>query len=242
MEFVKNHPILFVLAGIIIAAVLAQSIFFLIKAWKRALELGMSKAKLKKIAATAALFTIAPAVAIIISVFALANSLGIPLPWMRLSVVGSMSYEVVAQENTLKQLGVSVVTNASEYVTVALVMTVSILVGIWLVPLIAKRMQKGMLNLETRDKKWAEIFQNAIFLGMIAAFLGFIFCDFSTVFSGETYGLIPILVMLVSAIVMCLAGILVKKFKRIHWISDYTLPLSLVAGMASAIPITAWLG
>lgn len=248
MEFSLNHPILFVLAGVIVTAVLAQSAFFLIKAWKRGKELGMSKEKLRKIAVTAAIFTIAPAIAIIICIFTLAKSLGLPLPWLRLSVVGSLSYETVAQENAINAINnvnetnISTITTASEYVTVALVMTISILVGIWLVPVLAKRMQKGMTKLENRDKKWAEIFQNAIFLGMIAAFVGFIFCDFSSVFSGDTKGLIPIFVMLVSAIVMCLSGIIVKKFKSVHWISDYALPLSLVLGMASAIPITAWLG
>ena len=50
MEFSLNHPILYVLAAIIIAAVLAQSAFFLIKAWKRGRELGMAKEKLRKIA------------------------------------------------------------------------------------------------------------------------------------------------------------------------------------------------
>lgn len=248
MEFSLNHPILFVLAGVIVTAVLAQSAFFLIKAWKRGKELGMSKEKLRKIAVTAAIFTIAPAIAIIICIFTLAKSLGLPLPWLRLSVVGSISYETVAQENAINAINnvnetnISTITTASEYVTVALVMTISILVGIWLVPVLAKRMQKGMTKLENRDKKWAEIFQNAIFLGMIAAFVGFIFCDFSSVFSGDTKGLIPIFVMFVSAIVMCLSGIIVKKFKSVHWISDYALPLSLVLGMASAIPITAWLG
>ncbi len=248
MEFSLNHPILYVLAGVIILAVLMQSVFFLSKAWKRGKELGMAKDKLRKIAITAAIFTIAPAIAIIICVFTLAKSLGLPLPWLRLSVVGSMSYEAIAQENAINAINkvngteIAFIENASQYVTVTLVMTISILVGIWLVPVLAKRMQKGMVNLEKRDKKWSEIFQNAIFLGMIAAFVGFIFCDFSSVFKGETKGLIPVLVMVVSAIVMCLSGILVKKFKNAHWISDYALPLSLVLGMASAIPLTTWLG
>lgn len=248
MEFSLNHPILFVLAGIIIAVVLAQSVFFLIKAWRRGKEIGMDAKKLRKIAITAGIFTVAPAVAIIISVFALSKSLGVALPWLRLSVVGSMSYELVAQENAMNAINavngtdISGIQNASQYVTVAFVMTLSILIGIWLVPLLAKRMQKGMINLEKRDKKWSDIFQNAIFLGMIAAFLGFIFCDFSTVFTGETKGLIPVLVMVVSAVLMCISGVLVKKFKNVHWVADYALPISLVAGMASAIPITAWLG
>ena len=41
MEFSVNHPILFVLVGIIIAVVLAQSVYFLIKAYRRAVELGV---------------------------------------------------------------------------------------------------------------------------------------------------------------------------------------------------------
>ncbi|MBQ8267410.1 MAG: DUF5058 family protein, partial [Clostridia bacterium] len=66
-------------------------------------------------------------------------------------------------------------------------------------------------------------------------------CDFSGVFKGETAGLIPVCVMAVSAITMVLAGALMKITKA-RWINDYALPASLIVGMASAIPITAWLG
>jgi len=235
---------LFVLAGLVIAAVLAQSVFFLVKAWRRGKEIGMDKDRLKHIAVTAAVFTIAPAISIVIGVIALSKGLGIPLPWLRLSVIGSLSYETVAANNALSGMGLSLgsaALTAKQYVTVAIVMTVSILVGIWLVPVVAKKVLGGMESLEKRDRKWAEIFINAMFIGMIAAFLGFIFCDVSDVFKGSTAGLIPVCVMIVSALVMCLAGVAVKKLKY-RWISDYALPVSLVIGMLSAIPITAWLG
>jgi hypothetical protein len=245
MTFSVNHPILFLLAGIVIAVVLAQSIFFLIRAWRRGVQMGMEKKKLRRIVINAAVFTIAPAIAIIISVATLAKNLGIPLPWLRLSVVGSQSYETIAASNTMEgmniRLGSNVALNASQYVTISLVMTISIMVGIWLVPVVAKKMQKGMISMEKRDKKWADLFSASMFIGMIAAFLGFVFCDFGSVFKGETYGLVPVLVMLVSALAMVLAGALVKLTKK-RWISDYALPVSLVIGMASAIPITAWLG
>jgi hypothetical protein len=244
MEFNVNSPILFVIAGLIIAAVIAQSVFFLVKAWRRGIAIGMEKSKLKRIARTAAIFTIAPAVAIVISVITLAKDLGVPLPWLRLSVVGSLSYETIAASNAESAMGlvfgqVDALT-AQQYVTIAWVMTLSIMVGIWLVPLVAKKLQSGMINMENRDKKWGEIFSASMFIGMISAFLGYVFCDFASVFSGNLSGLIPPLVMLVSALVMCVAGLLVKKYKW-RWIGDYALPISLIAGMASAIPITAWL-
>ena len=244
MNFNVNSPILFVIAGVIIAAVLAQSVYFLIKAWKRGLAIGMEKAKLKRIARTAAVFTIAPAVAIVISVITLAKDLGVPLPWLRLSVVGSLSYETIAASNAESAMGlvfgqVTALT-AQQYVTIAWVMTISIMVGIWLVPLVGKKLQTGMVTMENRDKKWGDIFSASMFIGMISAFLGYVFCDFASVFSDNMAGLIPPLVMLVSALVMALAGVIVKKYKW-RWVGDYALPISLIAGMASAIPITAWL-
>ncbi|MBQ6816665.1 MAG: DUF5058 family protein [Clostridia bacterium] len=244
MEFNVNSPVLFVMVALIIAVVLGQSVFFLIKAWRRAIEIGMDKKKLKKIVISAIVFTIAPAIAIVISVMALSKDLGLPLPWLRLSVVGSLSYETIAAANAENAMGLTlgsgVALNPQQYVTVIYVMTISIMVGIWLVPVVCKRMQNGMINLEKRDKKWSDILSASMFIGMISAFVGFVFCDVSNAFKGDTTGLIPVLVMAVSALVMCISGILVKKIKA-AWISDYALPLSLIIGMASAIPITSWL-
>jgi hypothetical protein len=80
-----------------------------------------------------------------------------------------------------------------------------------------------------------------MFIGMIAAFVGFVFCDVGNVVHGDFTGLIPVFVMLVAAVIMAVCGLLAGKFKKIHWIADYALPVSLIVGMASAIPITNWL-
>ena len=249
LEFYVNHPILFVLAGVLVAVVLGQSVYFLLKALRRSRELGMDQTKIKKTIKTAAVFTIAPAVSIVISVIALSKSLGLPLPWLRLSVVGSLSYEAIAAENAVSAMGLSLgkidALSAQQYVNVTLVMTISILVGIWLVPVIGKKLLGGMSSLSKRDAKWAEIFQNAMFIGMIAAFLGFVFCDFSRLWVPGDYsptsGLVPVAVMAVSALVMVACGLLMRK-PKLKWLSDYALPISLVLGMIAAIPITAWLG
>ena len=250
MEFYINHPILFVLVGILVAVVLGQSVYFLAKAMKRAKAIGMDRKKLNKTIRTAAIFTVAPAVAIVISVIALAKSLGLPLPWLRLSVVGSLSYETIAAENAVSAMGLTLgkisQLNAQQYVTIILVMTISIMVGIWLVPVIGKKLLSGMKTLGNRDAKWADTLSNAMFIGMISAFVGYVFCDISRLWIpaegySATSGLVPVCVMAVSAVVMVICGLLMKKLKW-QWINDYALPISLVAGMAAAIPITAWLG
>ena len=48
MNFSVNHPILFVIVGIIIAVVIAQSVYFLLKAIRRAKELGIKSETIKK--------------------------------------------------------------------------------------------------------------------------------------------------------------------------------------------------
>ena len=80
-----------------------------------------------------------------------------------------------------------------------------------------------------------------MFLGMISAFVGYVFCDVTKSFSGDFSGFIPVLVMLTSLSVMAILGLLSAKLKQ-KWILEYALPISLLVGMASAIPYTAWLG
>jgi ABC-type multidrug transport system permease subunit len=48
MDFSVNAPIIYIIVGAIIALVLAQSIFFLVRALKRAKQLGISNSTLKK--------------------------------------------------------------------------------------------------------------------------------------------------------------------------------------------------
>lgn len=269
MDFSVNHPIIFALVAVIIAVVLAQSVYFLVKSYRRAKEKGMDMKKINKTILTAAVFTIAPAISIVITVLVLSNSLGLALPWLRLSVVGSLSYETVAaagaasgMNTTLAKLAGNM--NATQFVTIAAVMTLSIMVGIWLVPVIAKKMQKGLVSFEKKDKKWSDIIQSSLFIGMISAFVGYVFSDVyrlwssvDGVFTAETKdnvtgvvesvsytstsGLVPVCVMAVSMISMAICGILIKKLGW-KWLNDYALPICMIIGMASAIPFTALLG
>ena len=84
MDFSVNHPIIFIIVAVVVAAVLGQSIFFLVRALRRAKELGIASSTVKKTVTSSAIFTIAPAVAILVGVVVLSKSLGVALPWLRL--------------------------------------------------------------------------------------------------------------------------------------------------------------
>ena len=236
MNFNPNSRFLYIVATIVILFVLAQSFFFLIRAYKRAKVIGMDMKQVKKIIVSSTIFTIAPAVSILLGIVTLSKFLGLPLPWIRLSVIGAITYELPAATSTASALGVSLsetITDPKVYTAIAWVMTLGIMPSIVLVPILLKRIQKGILSIKNKDAKWGDIFITAMFLGMISAFLGMVF---SNVRSGLV-GWIPIFVLLFSAFLMGICGLLVKVFK-IKWIENYALPFSMLGAMAFAIIIT----
>lgn len=236
--FSVNHPLLFILAGIAVFAVVLQSVVFLRKAWKRALELGYSKSRLKAVATTAAIFSIAPAVAIGIGIITLSGTLGLPLPWLRLSVVGAIVYELSAAGTAASAVGATLgdALTAQQFSTIAWTMTIGITTGLFLIPAFCKKTLDKVESVGEKDDKWGDLFINAIFFGLIATFVG-------QGLSGVTVnaaGRVTALVLVISALVMCVCGVLRNKLGW-KWLNDYALPICMVIAMASAIPLTAWL-
>lgn len=236
MEFSTNSLFLYIVAICVIVFVLAQSVFFLVRAYKRGKKLGIDSKKLRKTVVSTAVFTIAPAISILIGIVTLSKFLGIPLPWIRMSVIGAITYELPAATSTAKALGISLsemITDPKVYSAIAWVMTLGILPSIILPPLLMKKIQGGMLKIKNKDSKWGDIFLTSMFLGMISAFLGMVFADVRKGLEGW----IPIFVLLVSAAVMAICGLLIKKF-NMKWLETYAMAISMVCAMVFAAVIT----
>lgn len=239
MEFHPNSTVLFLIAGFIVLFVVVQSVFFMVRAYRRGLAVGMSKKKLNKAILSTAVFTLAPAISILLGVITLSKFLGLPLPWLRLSVIGAITYELPAATSTATALNANLsetVTDPKVYSAIAWVMTLGILPSLIYVPLLIRKIQKGILNIRTKDGKWGDIFINAMFLGMISAFLGMVFSEVRTGLAG----FIPIFVLLFSAFLMGICGLLIKVCKM-RWLETYALPISMLGAMAFAVFITPYI-
>ena len=196
----------------------------------------METAVLKRTILSTAVFTIAPAISILLGVVTLSKFLGIPLPWIRMSVIGAITYELPAATSTANALGISLsetITDPKVYSAIAWVMTLGILPSIVLPPILMKRIQGGVIKIKNKDSKWGDIFMTAMFLGMISAFLGMVFADVRKGLAG----FIPIFVLLVSAFIMCICGLLIKKC-NMKWLETYALSISMVGAMIFAVLIT----
>lgn len=240
MEFTPNSMFMYIVAVCVIIFVLAQSVFFLVRAYRRGKQLGISRAKLKKTVVSTAVFTIAPAISILIGIVTLSKFLGIPLPWIRMSVIGALTYELPAATSTANALGISLsqmVSDPKVYSAIAWVMTLGIMPSIILPPILMKKIQGGVVKLRNKDSKWGDIFMTSLFLGMISAFLGMVFSDVRSGLSGW----IPVFVLLVSAALMGLIGLLIKKC-NLKWLETYALAISMVGAMVFAALITPVIG
>lgn len=240
MNFNVNSLFLYGVAVCVILFVLAQSAFFLVRSYRRGKELGISTAKLRKTIISTAVFTIAPAVSILIGIITLSKFLGIPLPWIRMSVIGAITYELPAATSTANALGISLsetISDPKTYSAIAWVMTLGILPSIILPPILMKKIQGGMIKIKNKDSKWGDMFLTSMFLGMISAFLGMVFADVRNGLAGW----IPIFVLLVSAVIMAICGLLIKKCKM-QWLETYALAISMVGAMVFAALITPLIG
>lgn len=237
MPFSVNDAFIYLVAAAVILVVVAQSVFFLVKSIQRAKKVGISMSTVRKTILSSSLFTIAPAVSILIGVITLSKFLGLPFPWLRLSILGAVTYELPAATIAAGAMGASVnetITDPKVFATIAWTMTLGIVAGILLVLFGLKKIQKGMNSIGGKDTRWRDIVMDALFLGMISAFVGMLFADIRK----GLPGFIPLAVALVSALLMAVCGLLMKKCKM-SCLEQYALPISMLGAMALSIPITA---
>lgn len=130
MGAIANSSWMYALGALVFVYVLATSVSFIIRSVKQAKAIGMDSKVLKKTVTTSFIFSLLPSISILIGVLALSGSLGVPLPWIRLSVIGALHYEQTAFKAALDGAIVTLETiTPQQFVTVATVMTTFILSG-----------------------------------------------------------------------------------------------------------------
>lgn len=242
-EFDKEGPFMYALAFLVVGFVIVQSVFFIVKAWKRAGELGIAKETLKRTVTSSALFTLAPALGILATVFVLASSLGVVLPWIRLSVVGNLAYETVAAQTALEALGGSIsepVESATQFAAVAWVMTLGIIFGICLVPILCKKILSKVgkvVNKNEGNSKLADVISAASFIGIIAAFIAREINGRSSDGTDDA-GFLSIATLLSSVILFLLLDLIARKVKWGEKFEPFVMPLAMFGAMGVSILLT----
>ncbi len=252
----KEIPAMYIIAFGVIAFIAAQSIFFIVKSWKHGKELGISKETMMNTITSSVLFSIAPAISILVTVFVLAKALGVILPWIRLTVIGNLAYETVAAETALNNLGGSLsseITDMKQFSTVVWAMTIGSVFPLTFLPIVCKKLQNkigGAVSKNEKTKKLGDVLSAAAFIGIISAFIARAI-NGCTVASEpavneageeitrkvvtESAGLLSILTLVFAIIIMLVLMTLCKRIKALEKLESFAMPLAMFAAMGCAV-------
>ena len=243
LEKLNGLP-LYLISGAIILFVAAFSIFFMVRAYRAGLAIGMDKVKLKRTITSSITFSILPSVSILLGVIALSGALGIPLPWLRLSVVGALHYEtsvadIAAKSSGLDGLDASQMTGEA-FVTIALVMAVGIIWSCICMALFGKKycskLQKKSAG-KKGGKSFGDMAMTAMFIGLITAYIGSYVGTLIQFKGGAlmvTGQYLPLVTLVFAALAMAVFTYFSEK-KKMAWLENFSIAGSMLVGMAAAV-------
>ncbi|MFA5450127.1 MAG: DUF5058 family protein [Clostridia bacterium] len=239
----KDYVWMFVMGGVLSAFVITMSLVFLFKAIKRGKEIGLDSKKIKAAIKSSAVFSIVPSIPIVIGIGIMMNYLGLAIPWVRMTVIGALQYEIIAMDQI--EITKAAIITEPMVATALTIMTISILSGPIFNLLFYKRLQNKLVDLEKNNKKLLDTITGSLLGGILAGLASYIII--AAFFTGNNTGgeelaaaangYITLITLGISMVVMAICGALILKLKW-KWLENYALPITILVAMGAAYALT----
>ncbi len=229
MQDIIHSPLLLILIAIGLLYIVGFSVVYLIKAYKHCLELGMTKDDINKVIKSSVFFSIVPSLSIVVGLFVLISVMGTLWSWWRLSVIGSLSYESMISSSVASAIGFAssgeMLSGATgqQFGVVMILMSIGMLSGFFILIPFGKKLSMSVNKTET-SSDWKYVFSGVFMLCMFSVYI-------PVLLIGDT---IQALVMLTGLVVAVALGVLASK-PKLHWLADFIMAFSMIAGMASSL-------
>lgn len=228
-----SSPLLLILVVIGLVYITGFSVVYLIKAKKRAIEMGISEDEVKDIVKSSAIFSIVPSLSIVIGLIALATAMGTVWAWWRLSVIGSLSFETQIASSLAAVLGFAsttdMVANASgqQFGVVMILMSVGMLSGFLILIPFGKKLSTSV-DKTKGGNGWSSVLSGCFMLVLLAVYVPvLLICD-----------TIQALVMVTGLVVALILSVLASK-PGLGWLNNFIMAGSMIIGMLSSLLWTA---
>lgn len=236
LEIANSFP-LYIIVGVILFFIAGLCVLFIVKSYRAGLAIGMDRKVLRKAITSSASFTVLPSVSILLGVIALSGSLGVPVSWLRLSVIGNLQYEATVAEMAAESMGKALdssVLDIDNLVTILAVMTFGIIWGCLLSIFTLKKYSSKLSIQRNKTEKgksggFANIAMTAMMIGLCSAFIG---SYMATAIRAVSF--IPFLTALASALFMALFEYVAKKTGS-ELLDSFSLALSMLFGMVGSV-------
>lgn len=200
----------------------------------------MSTSTMRGVAIQSGLFSLPAAIAIVMTIVALSGALGIVLPWIRLSVIGSVSYEVPLAVTALEALGyesglATEVTDPQAFATAAWIMTTGSIVPLLFVPFATKKIQTSVSKVASKNNALSSALTGAAFIGLMTAFTAQAITGVGdAAVLGDGAGIMSVTSLAVAMLSMFLLMKYTEKHPN-HWLESLSMPIAMFIAMGVVV-------
>jgi hypothetical protein len=223
---IANSTGMWLASGAIIVVVFFQAIRLSMIAFRTGKEIGMTKSQLWTAFRTGLTTSIVPAIAVLLGLIVMIPKLGLPFPWMRLSVIGSVSYELMAAgigAGAVVDKGLAGNMNGIAFSCAVWAMSLGCIFNLIMVAFFTPHIMKLKDKIAGGDDGWMKVLTAAAFFGAV----GYMVAQ-PIVKRGA-----PLAALAGGFITMALLGIIITVGKQ-NWLKEWALSLAIIGGMAVA--------
>lgn len=253
MENIATSSVMLVLAIIVVSYFTVQSVFFIIKAWRRGTEIGLTSKQMRKVATNSMVVSIIPAFSNVLLLATFIGALGSFFSWMRISILGSPVYLQLVTTTTMSSYDLPekqyelLQSNPNAFLSNVWVITIVILVGLLFDVLFLKKFDtKVKANAKGKNAGFSEMVIACMFPSLMTVFVVPEVLTFlpgaqnKTVMFGSTAlnfdNFMNIIAMVCALVITLVMYGLAKKTKKSVF-KDFALPASIIFSMALIIGI-----
>ncbi|GAA0505712.1 protein of unknown function [Halorubrum aquaticum] len=218
----------------VVLVVLLQASIFLRRAWSDGKEMGLSEEQLRSGFKTGVISAIGPAVAVLVGMLALIATVGGPVAWMRLSVIGSVAFELPAAELGVSQFGYSLGDeNISETAYATAVWTMTLGGTGWLLfsAFGTPHMEKLRQKMGNGREKLIPVISSAAMLGAFAYFL-----------TGEVAAGTPETGSVATGGIVMLILLRIADERDVQWLREWALGTAMIVGLVVGVALQVTVG
>lgn len=225
-----NSPVLFALCAFALGLVCVFALVFIRRAWREAESVGITKTDLKQMVGQSVVSALLPSLSVILFLIMLAPMVGRIFAWLRLSVLGSGSYEYMAAEMVVNAMGYKSLMDPgvtlAAFITVMWAMSLGIASGpicnVFLFKPYYERLQRATL----KKSGFGQFVGNCLMMAMMTVMLVPRAMDYKNPLS--------MLTILFVGIVVVIFDKLGEK-EKFTFLKDFSFPLSLLSGVIFAV-------
>ncbi len=232
MKIANGFP-MWIACGIAVAVVILQAVVFLKNALSAGKKIGLSDDQMKKAMKSSAITSIGPSIVILSGMLSLLITVGAPMAWMRLSMIGSVMFESIAAGIGTQSVGVVLGADALTPEALGMAVWTMVLCSIgWVLfaTFSANRMDKIQHKLSGGDAKKLIAISTGAVIGVFSAMSA------QHLVKMNKNSISCILGAVFMAILMTLS-----KKEGFGWLKEWNLTIAILAAMiiTALIPMSA---